>query len=51
MRTERLNKKKEVLFEGRSKGYVIAKPKRINKCWDIKMVLWKIFKRQLTYEI
>lgn len=31
MRIERLNKKKEVLFEGRSKDYVIAKQKIINK--------------------
>lgn len=32
MRIERLNKKKEVLFEERLKNYLIAKPKRIIKC-------------------
>ena len=32
MRIEKLNKKKEVLFEEHSKDYVIAKSKRINKC-------------------
>ncbi|EHR31686.1 hypothetical protein HMPREF9709_01853 [Helcococcus kunzii ATCC 51366] len=31
MRIERLNKKKEVLFEEYSKDYVLAKPKIINK--------------------
>ena len=31
MRIEKLNKKKEVLFEEHSKDYVIAKPKIINK--------------------
>lgn len=31
MRIERLNKKKEILFEEHSKDYVIEKPKRINK--------------------
>lgn len=31
MRIERLNKKKEVLFEEHSKGYVIIKQKIINK--------------------
>ena len=31
MRIERLNKKKEVIFEEYSKDYVIARPKRINK--------------------
>ena len=31
MRIERLNKKKEVLFEEQSKDYVIAKQKIINK--------------------
>ena len=31
MRIEKLNMKKEVLFEEHSKNYVIAKPKRINK--------------------
>lgn len=31
MRIEKLNKKKEVLFEEHSKDYVLAKPKIINK--------------------
>ena len=30
MRIERLNKKKEVLFDEHSKDYVLAKPKIIN---------------------
>ncbi len=33
MRIERLNKKKEVIFEEHSKDYVIAKQKIINKFW------------------
>ena len=33
MRIEKLNKKKEVLFEEYSKDYVIARPKRINNFW------------------
>ena len=31
MRIEKLNKKKEVLFEEHSKDYVLAKPKILNK--------------------
>ena len=43
MRIERLNKKKEVIFEEHSKDYVIAKQKIINKFWWILSTIFTVF--------
>ena len=42
MRIERLNKKKEVIFEEHSKDYVIAKWKIINKFRQISFTIFTV---------